>query len=448
VEITVLGNIPVSHESESLQQEHEIPVLGLYPGTTNRILVKITDEDLRVASDTITIETEALPSFFPDVEIVVAQTEMMEPGWSLCCHAVGTGTKFASYPLMFDEEGTIRWYLNMPLRDDDLMAPMEQLENGNLLFGDGTNAYEYDLMGNEIHRWKIPGNYDIHHDVIKKPNGNLLVAVVDYNLETVEDILLELDGSSGSIVNTWDMREVLDVYRRDLVNDSIDWFHMNAIWYSEDDNCLVVSGRQQCVVKVTDDNEPVWILAPHKGWGKAGVDSSGHETSEYLLTAIDANNNAYGDSVQLGTKASDNFSWPWGQHAPMYLPGGNLFLYDNGFNRNFAPGVSYSMGIEYEIDETNMTVKQVWQYGRERGPEFQSMIVSDVDLLEQTGNRLITSGITFSDPSYTTIVEVSYPGKDLIFEAKLYYKNALVPPGSSGWGSLDLTYRSDRASLY
>ncbi len=403
---------------------------------------------MREATDTILIETDPLPVFFPDVEIVAAQTELMEPGWSLCCHAVGTGTDFASYPLMFDEEGIIRWYLSLPLRANGLMAPMEPLGNGNLIFGGTAKAYEYDMMGNEINHWQVPGNYSIHHDIVEKPNGNLLVAVVDYNLETVDDIILELDRTSAAIVNNWDMRQVLDMSRRDLVNDSVDWFHMNAIWYSEDDNCLVVSGRQQCVVKVTDDNELVWILAPHKGWGKAGVDGSGHETSDYLLTAVDANNTAYDDSVQMGTKASDSFSWSWRQHAPMYLPDGNLFLYDNGFNRNFAPAERYSMGTEYEIDETNMTVKQVWQYGKERGPEFHSMIISDVDLLEQTGNRLITSGITFSAPNYTTIAEVSYPGKDLIFEAKLYYKNYLVPTGSQGWGALDLTCRSERISVY
>ena len=41
------------------------------------------------------------------------------------------------------------------------------------------------------------------------------------------------------------MRPILDMDRYDLVEDEVDWFHNNAVYYSEADDCLLVSGRNQ-----------------------------------------------------------------------------------------------------------------------------------------------------------------------------------------------------------
>ena len=193
---------------------------------------------------------------------------------------------------------------------------------------------------------------------------------------------------------------------------------MNAIWYDETDGSLIISGRNQGVVKVTSNNQLVWILAPHKGWGKAGVDGDGVETSDFLLTAVDDLGVPHPADAQLGTINSGDFEWCWGQHTSMLLPNGNLFLFDNGFNRNFVTGTpTYSRAVEYEIDETNMTIKQVWQYGMERGTDLYAPIISDVDLLDN-GNRLMTSGMLFdlADPR-ALVSEITYPGKTLAFEA-------------------------------
>ena len=64
-------------------------------------------------------------------------------------------------------------------------------------------------------------------------------------------------------------------------------------------------------------------------------------------------------------------------------------------------------GVEGRISEENMTVQEIWQYGKERGPECWAPIISDVDVLDNT-NRLITSGIVFGAEPYAKIMEVSY----------------------------------------
>jgi arylsulfate sulfotransferase len=442
VTIAVLGSEPLVHEFPGAATEHTIAILGLFPGIENRVELRLTDTGLSYALDTLQISTDPLPQFFPTVEIVTTDGGM-EPGWTLSSLAIGDNGAFRSQPVMFDANGDVRWFMDL----DGMVFSVERFANGNLLIGRGNTISEYDMLGTEIHRWDIPG-YWFHHDVIEKPDGNLVVAVAKSGIETRDDHVIEVDRSSGAIVNEWDLRQVLDVYRRDYSTDPVDWFHMNAIWYSEADDALIISGRNQAVVKVTRDNELVWILAPHPGWGPAGPNADGHDTSDFLLTAVGADGVPYPDSVQQGYEGTADFRWPWGQHAPMILPNGNLFLFDNGSRRNFSPdGPTFSRGVEYVIDESQMTVSQAWQYGEERGPEFYSPIISDVDFLPATGNRLIMPGIVFGADPRALVTEVTYPGKEVVFEALIHFKN-LLSSGTLAWGQFDLVYRSERLPLY
>ena len=108
--------------------------------------------------------------------------------------------------------------------------------------------------------------------------------------------------------------------RQDQYEFEKDRFHMNSIWYDPRDDSLLIAGKHQGIVKVTAENEPVWILSPHKGWGKAGKNGEGGETSDYLLTAVDKSDKPYTRDIQLGVSVAEDFDWPWGQHTPLVLP--------------------------------------------------------------------------------------------------------------------------------
>jgi arylsulfate sulfotransferase len=133
-----------------------------------------------------------------------------------------------------------------------------------------------------------------------------------------------------------------------------------------------------------------------------------------------------------------------GPRAPVLLPDRRIFVFDNGLQRDFTgdPGL-FSRGVEYEIDEESMTVRQTWQYGEERGAEYFSSIISNVDYLPETGNRLIAPGITDGDGAFVT--EVTYPAGEVVFEARIQFKNQLST-GVIAWGDFDLVYRSRRLS--
>lgn len=449
VQIEVSGAEPLVHRFEEVGQEHRLPILGLYPGTENLVEIRVVEAATGdFAVDTLTIATDPLPNFLPDVHVATADTARMENGWTLSSLSIGQGDRFHSYPIMFDSDGEIRWYADMSFFGW-MVYMVERLRNGNLVLGRGSTIYEYDMLGAEISRWEMPG-YTFHHDVVEKPDGNLLVAVNKDGTGTVEDHVIEIDRASGQIVREWDLREVLDVSRRVYGGDDADWFHMNAVWYDESDGGLILSGRNQtAVAKVSRDNELVWILSPHRGWGAAGPNLKGQDVTEFLLTAVGAGGTPLPGAVQQGDEDAPDFSWGWGQHAPLILPNGNIFIFDNGLFRNFSTSTQLSRGVEYTIDEANMTVRQVWQYGKERGPEFYSPIISDVDYLPETGNRLISPGIVGIPAPRALVTEVTYPDGQVVFEVSIEFKN-LQSSGkmTDRWGAFDLVYRSERLPLY
>lgn len=446
VTLTVLGAEPLEHRVGATTT-HSIPILGLYPATLNRVEVRLDEGVTRFAIDTVEIQTGPLPEFFPTIDVTVADRARMEPGWNLSSLSIGNAGVFESYPIMFDGNGDIRWYLDLSDLGGIVFA-VEPLANGNLVTGRGANVYELDRLGHQVRVYPIPG-YGFHHEVIEKPDGNLIVAVNKNGSGTREDHVIELDRGSGAVVREWDLREILDVDRFDYQEDPVDWFHMNSIWLDQSDGGLIMSGRNQtAIVKMDEGGELVWILGAHRGWGRAGPDGNGAETSEFLLTAIDADGVPYDDEVQLGNAdAGPEFRWPWGQHAAMILPSGNFFLFDNGRRRRFMfDGPFYSRGVEYVVDAAAMTVQQVWQYGEGRGEEFYSAIVSDVDHLPITGNRLILPGFVRIGSPGAYVTEVTYPDGDVVFEARINHKDQLGQ--GIGFGQNDITYRSERLTPY
>ena len=82
----------------------------------------------------------------------------------------------------------------------------------------------------------------------------------------------------------------------------------------------------------------------------------------------------------------------------------------------------YTCGIEYEVDEVNRTVRQVWQYGKERGAAYFTPARSGVQYLEQTGNRLICPGMSnvlSNGNRGARVTEVDPETQDVVFELEL-----------------------------
>ncbi len=462
VKVTVTGSVPVTKEFSTLSDRHSLPVLGLYPDTTNLINIVLTTEDGKIYNGSAEVTTSAIPDFFPAIEIEKIDRSLMEPGFHLIEMLIANDGRFHAYTIMFDDNGDIRWYMDMSGVGQISYTPL-RLANGNWLYLSWIDIWELSDLGEEIKKeqmWLYAGN----HDIVELPNNRLLMAGSKkdskvrrsdgHEVVTRYDYVVEWDRSANRGIREWDLAEVLDIDRSVYPEDynldfRVDWLHINNVTRSVADNSIIISGRNQGVAKVDNENNLMWILAPHQGWGKAGRTGAGFETSDYLLTALDADGNALPAAVQQGFAGADDFEWSTGQHAVTILENGNILMFDNGLSRNFGRKPTYSRAVEYRIDEENMTIRQVWEYGTSRGLDMYAPITSDVDVLPVTGNRLITAGnIRASElPPHAKVIEITYPDNKEIFEARIFFKDA-TSTGENAWGQLDVVYRGERYDLY
>jgi len=429
-----------------------IPVHGLYAGASNEVRLTFfsgTGENL--GTQAYLIQTLPISTALPQITIQVANRSALAEGMTLVSYFGHNGAMFPQRPFIFDSYGKIRWYLdfsNHPMLGTLFYDNgIERLANGNFYFGSGGNnfgatadnrIYEIDLFGNVVNSWEMPG-FGFHHEVHEKPNGNFLVTVNKLGAATIEDHVIEIDRESGEIINEWNLNQSLENGRTTWTTDTVDWIHINGVYYDPSDDTIVVSGRTQGVVKLTADNQVVWILAPHKDWGQAG---NGQNLDQYLLQPLNAQGQAINDiSVLEGDINHPEFEWPWYPHAPAKLPDGSLMLFDNGDTRNYSGTTLYSRAVRYEIDAAAMTVRQQWQYGKERGAETYSRIVSDVDFLEAEGHVIFSPGaIQAGGANSGKSVEVDSDTGEVLFEA------TVTPP--IAFFDIITLHRTERLPLY
>lgn len=456
VEVTVDGDIPISHIYDVSSSSQNIPILGLYPDTTNNVTLTLTTSSGDYAKTILKIKTDSIPELLPDIEINTNIEALTSNEMTLSSILISIDGSLKLMPIIFDNNGDIRWYMDYRALAE-AAYPFEPLENGNLIIGFSDIIREYNMLGEIISEINLPG-YNFNNDIIELPNNNLACTVSkngttilnnENEINSEKDHFIEINRNSGTLIQEWDLREILDVDRNAITEVSSNWLDMNSIWYSKSDDCYIISGTNQGVVKVDRNNELKWILAPHKGWGKSGWNGNAWATTPHLLMATDNTGTALSEAIQEGDESSSDFDWSWGQNAAMLLENGNILLFDNGVNRQYNGNTSsYSRAVEYDIDESNMGIKQIWQFGENLGDEFKSFYVGDVDVLTESNNRLITYGIiNYNNTHYSKIVEVTYPDNTIVFEATINFKN------ESGidietLGMFDFNFRSEKISLY
>ena len=359
--------------------KHYLPIYGLYADYNNKVDISYTLSNGKKITKQVEIQTNKLPDDF------VLPTSLKKDSSKLTNELYFFTPSSKGYTCAYDVNGDVRWYLsnnavwdNTRLKNGHMMVSTERLVNSPYYM---TGLYEIDLLGHIYNEYSIKGGY--HHDYFELPNGNLLVASDDFNNEagTVEDYLVELDRTTGNIVKTWDLKDVLNMEDGKSENwSNYDWFHNNSVWYDEATNSITLSGRHQDAVINIDytSGKLNWIIGDSTNWSS--------EYQKYFFTPV-----------------GKDFEWQWSQHAAMITPEGYVFIFDNGNNKSkdsskYVEATNgYSRGVMYKIDTDKMTIEQVYEYGKERGSSFYSPYISDVDYLSKNHYLIHSGGIVYVD---------------------------------------------------
>lgn len=376
VKVTITGKDKLTTYTHTFSKtkEHYLPIYGLYADSNNKIIIECGNNKKEIY-----IQTEKLP------ENMILPTSIKADKSKLTNDLYFYTPSSSGYTVAYDVNGDIRWYLT-----NYALWKIDRLQNGHLLVSTErlinnpyymTGLYEIDLLGKIYTEFSLEGGY--HHDYYEMENGNLLVASDDFNNEdgTVEDYIVELDRTTGKVIKTFDLKKVLNMEDGQSENyTSYDWFHNNSVWYDKKTDSITLSGRHQdAVINISyQTGELNWIIGDSTNWSS--------EYQKYFFTPV-----------------GDNFEWQWSQHAAMITPEGYVFLFDNGNNKSknkdeyVDASNSYSRGVMYKIDTENMTIEQVFEYGKEKGSSFYSPYISDVDYLDKNHYIIHSGGIVYVD---------------------------------------------------
>lgn len=381
--ITVLGKEAegnITHRFPATKK-HILPIYGLYADYENTVEIVLGNGE----KSTIKIQTEPLMPGVPLATKMETTKEYMGDNLIFLTAAM------RSMPVGFDYKGDLRWYASVNFAFD-----VKRMPNGHVLIGTErliqmpyftTGIYEMAFSGKIFKEYQSPiGGY--HHDQFVMEDGNILMLTYDRYSGTVEDVCVLLDKNTGEVLRKWDYKDVLP---QDVAGsgsqDAHDWFHNNAVWYDQKTNSLTLSGRHQdAVINLDyelDENGKCklnWIIGDPEMWPE--------DMQKYFFKPV-------GDLSK--------FDWQYEQHACVVLPDGDIMLFDNGHFRSKNPEKripnhdNFSRGVRYRIDTEKMEIEQIWQYGKERGADFFSPYICNVEYYNEGHYMVHSGGIGYED---------------------------------------------------
>lgn len=336
-----------------------------------------------------------------------------------------TKSTVGSYLLILNGQGQLVYYQSAA--DAKSAFDFKLQPNGLLSYFDQQNStfYVMDSHYKVVNTYQAGNGYTADlHDLQLLPNGDALLMA--YDAETVDMskvvkggkpqatvtglIVQELDPSRNVIFEwrSWDHFAFTDS-TASLTDDKVDLVHGNALALADDGNLLLSSRNQSEVTKINlSTGDIIWRFG-----GKAN---------------------------QFKLVNGQPFAY---QHDVRQLPNGDITIFDNqGTQEKPAP----SHGIEYKLDEKNMTATQVWEYTHT--PPVFATFMGDTQRLSN-GNTFLDWGAPSTADGYkwVTMNEVTADGKtvfELTFDQPYVSYRAFRFPWQGAPDTLpDLAFKAD-----
>jgi arylsulfate sulfotransferase len=291
-----------------------IPVFGLYQNYRNQVVVQLRQPDNSTSALQVTVDTAAYsdPDGIYDRPVIrMARAKDAQIGFDYFYMKSALGS-----PVVIDTDGEMRWVV-----PGTMNSFTSTFHDNAFVIGDhfSLNLHRLELDGTAVDMTLSGGSPDLlnfHHNFDLGKNGLLAeLDAIDNGVKNYENKLAEFNPTTGVVLKQWDLGDTISRYMRNhgddptaFVRPGVDWFHMNSAIYDPSDDSLIISSRENFVIKIDySSGDLIWILGdPTKYW----------QTFPSL-------------AVKNLTLAAGGF-YPIGQHALSIAKDGSLMLFNDG----------------------------------------------------------------------------------------------------------------------
>ena len=367
-----------------------LPVYGLYAGYTNSVTLRFgfADGSAQVLTTSITTTPYSDPTGIYTSPTILKQRAV---GASLGFNFFYIKSGIAS-PIVLDTDGEIRWAVpgvatagSSALQDDEFVIGNAANPTVQRVRLDGT--IEQDALG-------LSSVANFHHNIDFGKTGLLaeINTVSAGGLVNEESNVIEMN-AEGTVFNHWDLAAIISAYMASMGDDpsafvrsGADWFHNNATAYDPSDDSILVSSRENFVIKLDyQTGAIIWILGdPTKYW--------------YTFASLRA---------KALTLAPGGL-YPIGQHAISITSSGHLLLFNDGYASVSQPAGaptgenrSYSAVSAYSIDAGTMSATNIWNF--DNGQSVYSPVCSSAYKAPQ--ESLLVDYATADDVTHALLLD-------------------------------------------
>ncbi len=381
--------------------EIRFPVFGLYSGFENQLTIRVRLANGASRSLPIQISTPA----YVDRQGIYDRPTILRP------RATGSALGFDFFALkssfepvtIVDTDGAIRWV------GTGIPSPSVTFRDNAFVIGSPSSGtlQRVELDGTVTTASLLdPTVSDFTHNI--DPGKQGVLAELDVTGST-DATLEEVDGT-GALLRRWPLGDLLGAYMASqgddpsqFVRPGTDWFHLNAATYDPRDDTVIVSSRENFVVKLDyATGEPLWILG---------------DTGKYWYS--------FPSLRAKALRLAPGGLAPIGQHATSITSDGLLMLFNDGYPSEQQPAGapagearSYSAVSAYAIDPVQMTAEEVWRF--DDGQSIDSAICSSA---YEAADRSVLVDFAFADggtsvrligldASHQVVFDFQYPNTD------------------------------------
>ncbi|MBU0732073.1 aryl-sulfate sulfotransferase [Patescibacteria group bacterium] len=357
--------------------DHRIFVYGMKPETNFQLVAASVAKDDVYCSELEQFGTGAVPFADADVRVTAYDEERALSGWTLA-NFLQIGGDTRVYAVIWDMDGDPVWYYELGFSDgrgdQEVSLAYEGGEPRILIGGgvpSGTSVLEVALDGSITWEGPVQADYigvkdDMHHCFHQTTNGTYIYLLHQFDGSGYSDIR-EIDRDQN-LIWKWSLFQDTEWDFLDYGNYTDVDYGNDVVYYNEN-----ISHNFYKVDRTS--REVVWQLGPG------------------------------GDFEIIPPEAE-----PWTEftHAAKVLENGHVLIYDNG---KANPG---SRVYEWELDESAMTAKVVWEFDGGETP-FYNTAWGDADRLEN-GNTLITAGYQDQATGYQSRIIEAAPDGTIVWQ--------------------------------